>query len=134
AHERGARRDGALPDADAGDVEAIRWLGPGPGAPARGGRHDSGVGGGRQPGLHRRRVRSAEGEGSMSVPAVKPIEDSEFAARSELDGVRLRLHLWGNADMRAKDPLDRFLTAVDDRAVANATEEVVVDLRELVFM
>ena len=70
----------------------------------------------------------------MSVPAVTPIVDNEFMARSELDGARLRLHLWGNADMRAKEPLDRFLAAVDDRAVANATEEVVVDLRELVFM
>jgi hypothetical protein len=70
----------------------------------------------------------------MSVPAVKPIEDSEFVARSELDGTRMRLHLWGNADMRAKDPLDKFLGAVDDRAVADAAEEVVVDLRELVFM
>lgn len=70
----------------------------------------------------------------MSVPAVAPIEDTEFAAHSELDGARLRLHLWGNADMRAKDPLDRFLLAVDDRALANAAEEVVVDLRELVFM
>jgi len=70
----------------------------------------------------------------MSVQAVKPIEDSEFIARGELDGARLRLHLWGNADMRAKDPLDKFLGAVDDRAVADAAEEVVVDLRELVFM
>ena len=70
----------------------------------------------------------------MSAPAVTPIEDAEFAARSELDGARLRLHLWGNADMRAKGPLDTFLGAVDTRAVADATEEVVVDLRELVFM
>ena len=70
----------------------------------------------------------------MSVPAVTPIVDNEFVARSEVDGPRVRLHLWGNADMRAKDHLDRFLAAVDDRAVADATEEVVVDLRELVFM
>src|SRR5262245_9803906 len=70
----------------------------------------------------------------MSVPAVKPIEDPEFVARGELDGARRRLHLWGKADMRANDPLDKCLGAVDDRALADAAEEVVVDLRELVFM
>jgi hypothetical protein len=66
--------------------------------------------------------------------AVAPIDDAEFRARSMVEGRRLVLHFWGNADMRAKSPLDAFLAAADGKACAAAVEEVVVDLRELVFM
>jgi hypothetical protein len=70
----------------------------------------------------------------MSGTSVASIEDNGFSAKAALDGARMILSFWGNADLRAKEKLDLFLDKADERAMAAKSEEVVVDFRELVFM
>jgi hypothetical protein len=67
----------------------------------------------------------------LSVPAV---QDDEFRAHATLEGKRLELHLWGNADLRVKDKLDGFLAAADTQAMLHELPEVIADLRQLAFM
>ena len=70
----------------------------------------------------------------MTAIAIHRIEDAEFKADAALEGGRMLLHFWGNADLRAKEQLDVFLEEADDQCVAAHVEEVAVDFRELVFM
>jgi hypothetical protein len=70
----------------------------------------------------------------MSTMAVAPIESTEFRATIQPQGNTLQLYMWGNADLRVKDALDDFLTKVDGQAKTGPVDEVVVDLRELLFM
>jgi hypothetical protein len=71
----------------------------------------------------------------MRAPSVTPpVESEDFKARSHSEGNRLRIHMSGTADLRAKDALDAFLCSVDEEAVAVPVNEVVVDLHELAFM
>jgi len=73
-----------------------------------------------------------------SAPAIEPsidsIKDDEFAATGGVEGGRMTLRFWGNADLRVKDRLDVFLREVDRRSMDTHADEVVVDLRRLDFM
>jgi len=66
--------------------------------------------------------------------AFTPIENTEFAVNRQRDGSSLRLQMMGNADLRAKQAVDELLVAVDQEATTGLIQEVVVDLRELLFM
>ena len=68
------------------------------------------------------------------APGIDPIKDDEFAASGGLEGGRVHLHFWGNADLRVKDRLDAFLRQADKQSVEAAVQEVVVDFRRLDFM
>jgi hypothetical protein len=68
------------------------------------------------------------------VSPFKPFDNTEFAAHSEREGSRLNVHLWGNADLRAKEALDALMVSIDQEATSAPVDEVVVNLRELVFM
>jgi hypothetical protein len=68
------------------------------------------------------------------APGIEPIKDDEFGARGLLEGRRVHLHLWGNADLRVKDRLDTFLRQADKLSVEAAVQEVVVDFLRLDFM
>lgn len=70
----------------------------------------------------------------MTPISLTPIEEGDFTASGQLEGERISLRLWGNADMRVKARIDTFLEEADSKAVAAGVKEVVVDFRELVFM
>jgi hypothetical protein len=70
----------------------------------------------------------------MTPFPLDPIEEADFRATGQFEEKRLSLHMWGNADMRAKARLDAFLDAADRQSVAAGVKEVVVDFRELLFM
>lgn len=70
----------------------------------------------------------------MTPISLTPIDEGDFKASGQLEGERMALQLWGNADMRVKARIDTFLEEADSKAIAAGVKEVVVDFRELVFM
>jgi anti-anti-sigma factor len=70
----------------------------------------------------------------MKDPAALSIDSEELKVRVGASERGLVVTLDGTADSRSMDALDALLTEVHAAALAAAVDEVVVDLRGLVFM
>jgi hypothetical protein len=70
----------------------------------------------------------------MNATPIESIQEPDFSARASLEGGLLTVSLSGNADLNAKQHLDRFLGAVHTEAQRLGVEEVSVDVRRLEFM
>jgi hypothetical protein len=70
----------------------------------------------------------------MTAPNLQELSLGYLTVTPSRDGEALALRLAGTADMRAMEPLDRFLRQAHAEARALRVPQVVVDLRALEFM
>jgi hypothetical protein len=70
------------------------------------------------------------------VSAIKlpVVARSFFAIAGQLDNRRIKVTVWGYADMRCQAALQEFLVALDSEATRVKVEEVLMDIRALDFM
>lgn len=71
------------------------------------------------------------GVSSIKLPVVAR---SFFAIAGQMDGQRIKVTVWGYADMRCQAALQEFLVALDSEALRVRVEEVTMDIRALDFM
>ena len=71
------------------------------------------------------------GVSAIKLPVVAR---SFFAIAGQLDGQRVKVTVWGYADMRCQAALQEFLIALDGEATRLRVEEVLMDIRALDFM
>ena len=76
-------------------------------------------------------MQGSTGVSSINLPV---IARSFVAVTGQLDGERVRVTLWGYADMRCQNALGDFLVALDNEATRLRASEVTVDFRALDFM
>lgn len=65
---------------------------------------------------------------------IRPVALADFNAEAVTNGGHARITMTGNADLRVKDELERFLEQVHTRVEASGERELAVDLRSLEFM
>ncbi len=70
----------------------------------------------------------------MSAVSTRPLQASELNASVTADEHGLLVSLSGTADLRVTEDVEKLLADVHQRALAEALEEVKVDLRSLEFM
>jgi hypothetical protein len=76
-------------------------------------------------------MHGSTGVNPINLPV---IARSFVAVTGQLDGERIRVTLWGYADMRCQSALGDFLIALDSEATRVHAKEVTVDFRVLDFM
>lgn len=69
--------------------------------------------------------------GGIKLPVVAR---SFFAMAGQLDGLRIKVTVWGYGDMRCQSALQEFLVALDGEATRVRADEVLMDIRGLDFM
>jgi len=67
----------------------------------------------------------------LNLPTVS---QGDFAIEAERDGQAIVVRFIGNADLRAREPLQNMLVALHAEAVRAGTQKVVVDFHRLEFM
>jgi hypothetical protein len=72
-----------------------------------------------------------QGVSAIKLPVVAR---SFFAIAGQMDGQRIKVTVWGYADMRCQAALQEFLVALDTEGTRVKAEEIVVDIRALDFM
>jgi hypothetical protein len=72
-----------------------------------------------------------QGVSAIKLPVVAR---SFFAIAGQMDGQRIKVTVWGYADMRCQAALQEFLVALDAEGTRVKAEEIVVDIRALDFM
>jgi len=70
----------------------------------------------------------------MTAPNLPELSLGYLTVTPSRDGEALVLRMSGTADMRAMEPLDRFLRAAHTQATQLRVPEAVVDMRDLEFM
>src|SRR5438132_8086653 len=77
------------------------------------------------------RTGDKNGVSAIKLPVVAR---SFFAIAGQMDGQRIKVTVWGYADMRCQAGLHDFLTSLDSEATRVSAEEILVDIRALDFM
>ncbi len=70
----------------------------------------------------------------MSDLNLPTVSQGDFAIEAERDGQAIVVRFIGNADLRAREPLQNMLVALHAEAVRAGTQKVVVDFHRLEFM
>jgi hypothetical protein len=70
----------------------------------------------------------------MSAIELPGVSGADFSCSSESEGTAITVTFKGNADIRAKDPLEAFLVKLHGEAQRLGAKSVAVDFRELQFM
>src|SRR5262249_49747648 len=131
---RGRGSLSALPDGHAPQHEGPRSFAPRSGANLRRGADVSRLSDRRRRRLCRSKHPTRRGASRTMTLELPQIESDHFSADAGLEGKVVRVRFAGNADLTAREALERLLVKLHDEVIRLSCTEVIVDFHELEFM